>query len=138
MAVDPVYGVDDFHKPKVRSEMETYANNVLLILFTVPGTYPSLPAFGMNVQKYLYEFEDEINTDRIKAELVFQCDEFLPEISSGELDVYLVHYKDQPMLIFQLPVIDDSDDRVLVLGVKLNEHGELVYNFVEGNRTQMI
>lgn len=138
MAVDPMYGVDDFNKPKVRSEMETYVNSVLLILLTEPGTYPSLPRFGMYIIKYLYQFEDEIDVDHIKAEMVFQCNEFLPEISSKDLDVYIGYYKDEPMLVFQMPMIDDSDDRVLVLGVKLNEHGELVYNFIEGNKTQMI
>lgn len=136
--VDPVIGVDDFNRPKVLSERESYITDLLIMLFTVPGQYPAIPRFGMNIQSYLYQFEDTIDPIKIKAQLVYQCQEFLPEVESGELDVEVGYYKERPMIVFHLPVINDTSTHVLVLGVTINEKGELVYNFVEGNKTQVI
>ena len=93
MPVDPVYGVNDFNRPKVLAEDETYVNNLLMILFGKPGFYPSIPYLGMDVGSMLYMFEDEINTDKIKTDLAYQCIDFLPLIDDGDLDVVVTTYK---------------------------------------------
>lgn len=131
MAVDPVYGVNDFNRPKVLAEDETYVNNLLMILFGKPGFYPSIPYLGMDVGSMLYMFEDEINTDKIKTDLVYQCIDFLPLIDDGDLDVVVTTYKGRTMLIFQLPIIYKKKTTTLTVGVTLNDKGQLIYQFEE-------
>ena len=71
--VDPVYGVNNFNRSKVLTETETKVSNMLMILFGKPGFYPSIPSLGMDINQYLYKFEDEINVEEIKSKLISQC-----------------------------------------------------------------
>lgn len=134
---DPSFKINDFNEPKILSPLETYVNNVMMLLFGKKGFYPSIPDLGMDIQQYLYKFEDEINTDEIKTELANQCSDFLPEIDSGDLDVMLTRYKERTTLLFVLPVIDDISRYSVVLGISTNSRGEMIYNFVE-NKYQIL
>lgn len=136
--IDPTFAINDYNKPKMLSNMETYVNNVLILLFGRPGFYPSIPSIGMNIQQYLYKFEDEIDTNEIKNKLSLQCSDFLPEIDSGEFDVYKTIYKDKTLLIFKLPIINDTKDCEVAIGVTTNTRGEIIYNFIETKKTQIL
>jgi len=137
MAVDPTFGVDNFNRPKVLSETETYVNNIMMLLLGRKGFYPSIPSIGMNIKDTLYEFFNDINTEEIKNELVRQCSDFLPEVNSGDFDVRKTMYKGKPLLVFSLPVIDDTNRNSVSLGITTNKYGELVYDFVEGKEQSM-
>ena len=134
---NPVFGVNDYNKPKIQTPKESIINDILMILLGKPGFYPSIPSLGMDVSQYLYKFEDEVSTDSIKADLAYQCSEFSDEIQSGEIDVVLTEYKGHSMLLFILPVINDSKKNQLAIAVTTNDNGEIVYNFIE-NTTQII
>jgi hypothetical protein len=135
--VDPTFGINDFNQPKVLSETETVARNILLLLFGKPGFYPSMPDIGMDIGQYLYGFEDEINTEEIKSELADQCSEFLPEVTTGEFDIIKTTHNDQPLLIIKIPVIIDNKTIAMALGITINTKGELIYNFIE-NKQQLL
>lgn len=137
MAKDPSFKINDFNQPKVLSTLETYVNNVMMILFGKPGFYPSIPELGMDIEQYLYKFSDEIDTDEIKAKLADQCNDFLPEIQSGDLDIIVTKYEDRNTLLFVLPIIDDIVNYRVILGVSTNARGEMIYNFVE-NKYQIL
>lgn len=137
-SVDPVYGVNDFNETKVLSESETLINNILMILFGKPGFYPSIPWLGMDIYQYLYKFDDEIDTLKIKSKLASQCQEFLPDIQDGSMDVYSTTYQGRPVLIFELPILVDKATSVLALGVTVNTKGEMVYNFIANDEVQVI
>ena len=130
MAVDPTFSINNYNKPKILTEKETYVNNVMMILLGKPGFLPSIPSLGMDIQQYLYMFEDDINVNSIKTELANQCSDFLPEIRSGELDVYKTTYKNHTMLIFKLPEVNDTAQSNIAIGITTNSSGELIYNFV--------
>lgn len=136
--IDPTFTVNAYNKPKMLSNKETYVNNILMLLFGKPGFYPSIPSIGMDIQQYLYKFEDEINVESIKNKLSKQCKDFLPEIQNGEFDVIKTTYKDQILLLFKLPLIDDTNDCDVVVGVTTNSRGEIVYNFIETNKSQIL
>lgn len=131
MGVDPTFGVNDYNKPKVLTEMETIVRNIMMVLTGKPGFYPSIPDLGMDIGQYLYQFPEDINEDEIKDELVNQCNEFLPMVESGDIDVYKANRNGRTVLVFVMPVIDDTERRQVALGVTVNEKGEFVYNFVE-------
>ena len=128
---DPTFGVNNFERPKVLSVTQTYVNNLLTILLGKPGFYPSQPELGMDIEQYLYKYIDDINTTEIKAKLINQCTDFLPEIESGEFDVYKSTYNGRPMLLFKLPIIIDGKSLAMALGITINAKGEMIYNFVE-------
>lgn len=131
MAVDPTFGVNDYNKPKVLTEMETIVRNILMVLVGRPGFYPTIPDLGMDIGQYLYMFPEDIDEEEIKARLVTQCRDFLPMVQSGDIQVDKVKQNGQPILVFQMPVINDTETRVIALGITVNKKGEFVYNFVE-------
>lgn len=135
--LNPTFSVNDFGNPRVLSTMESFVTDILMILFGKPGFYPSIPSLGMNIQQYMYKFDDEISTEDLKVKLAKQCDDFSDEIDTGNLDIVTTKYKGNLMLIFILPVINDSKQVQLSLGITTNTRGELVYNFVE-NEIQKI
>lgn len=137
LPVNPTFNVNDFNEPKVLSPTESYITDVMMILFGRPGFYPSIPYLGMNIQQYLYNFDDEINTEEIKSELALQCSEFSYYIDTGDMDIITTQYNGNLMIMFLMPIIKDSKEFQLVLGVTTNTKGEIVYNFVE-NETQII
>ena len=128
---DPTFGVNNFERPKVLSVTQTYANNLLTILLGKPGFYPSQPTLGMDINQYLYKYIDEINLSEIKSKLIDQCTEFMPEIESGEFEIYKTTYNGRPMLLFKLPIIIDEKTLAMALGITTNAKGEMIYNFVE-------
>ena len=136
-SVDPVFGIDEFDKPKVLSPTETIVNNMLTLLIGEPGFYPSIPYIGINIKQYLYMPIDDVPCESIKAELGKQCTDFLPEIESGEFNVEKANYNGNVIILVTFPVIDDTNKNVLSLGITINEKGEFIYNFVEG-KYQMI
>jgi hypothetical protein len=134
---DPTMTTNAFNEPKTLTVSETYNRNLLCILFGKPGFYPSQPELGMDIGKYLYMFEDDIDTSAIRNELAQQCSDFLPDMQTGDLDVLVTTYENKPLLLFKLPVIVDETSLSLILGITINKHGELIYRFKE-DRTQLI
>ena len=54
MPLNPTFSVNNYNKPKVLTELESYVNDVLMLLFGKPGFYPSIPTIGMDIKQYLY------------------------------------------------------------------------------------
>lgn len=130
MGVNPTFSVNNFNRTKVLSETETYVNDFLMLLFGRPGFYPSIPTIGFDIRSLLYKFEDEINTDELKAKLSTQCSDYLPAIQDGTFEIEKTTYKSHLLLIFILPSIN-SDKVSIAIGITTNNKGEIVYNFVE-------
>ena len=124
-SVDPVYGVNNFNETKVLTEAETLVNNILMILFGKPGFYPSIPWLGMDIQQYLYKFEDEIDDLKIKSKLASQCREFLPNIEDGSMRaIYLVAFIVMIIIIFtSVFCIKNSFD--ISINEKIKQYGML-------------
>jgi hypothetical protein len=137
MSVNPTFGVNDYEKSKTQTERQTIVHDILMILYGKPGFFPSIPSLGMNVKEYLYRAEDEIDTGEIKNLLRTQCSDFGTYIDDDSLDVEKTTYNGQTVLLFILPTINDTGEKIAVLGVTLNSKREVVYNFTE-NITQKL
>lgn len=135
---DPTFEVDDYDLLKTLSPTETYVRNLLVLLFGKPGFMPSMPNLGMDISQYYYAFEDEIDTEQLKSKLAAQCNEYLPELQTGEINIYQKVYNNRLVLIFKLPVIIDDKNIAVALGVTTNSNGELVYQYTENEITQII
>lgn len=134
MSVNPTFFVNDYDRVAIQTEKQTIVNDILMILYGKPGFFPSIPSLGMDIRQYLYEPEDEIDTNQLKEVLRTQCNDFGTYIDDESLDVVKTTYQGETLLIFILPNIDDTQDRLSALGVTINSKKELVYNFVENMR----
>lgn len=137
-AVNPAFGVNNFNETKYYSPDESLVRDILLVLFGKPGFYPSLPYLGMHIQDYLYALEDDMDTTQIKAKLASQCMDLLPLLQSGDMDIFASHWKGNPLLVFKLPVIRETEYSDLVLGVTILKNGEMQFNFVFNDKQQYI
>lgn len=129
MAVDPQFGLDSYNRAKILPEYQTVVYNLLTILFGKPGFYPSIPSLGMDIQQYLYTFEDEFDTNALKAQLASQCKDFIEQISDESFDIIKSSYNGQPLLIFVIPTNLTNTDTNLLLGVTRTTNGEYRFNF---------
>lgn len=129
LAVDPVFGVDDFMQAKYRNESETVANNFLFLLFGKPGFFPSIPSLGVNIPELLYQPFDDIDIPTLKNQITTQCSELLEYVIDESFDIQKTFYQDQPMLIFILPVQERTRSRHFAVGITTGENGEISYNF---------
>lgn len=128
--VDPVYGVNNFNRSKVLTETETKVSNMLMILFGKPGFYPSIPSLGMDINQYLYKFEDEINVEEIKSKLISQCRELQQDVDSESFDIYTTQLESRTVLIISLPTIIKEKETELSIGISTNENGAVIYNYI--------
>ena len=135
---NPSFALNDFDEVKLYTSDESIVRDLLLLLFGKPGFYPSQPTLGMNIQQYLYQFEDSIATAAIKVDLAMQCSEFLPLVESGDIDVQIDNWNRRPLLVFILPTMHNTSDAQLVLGVTVLENGEMQFNFVINEKEQEI
>ena len=129
MAVDPQFGVDSYNRAKVLNESQTIVYNILTVLFGKPGFYPSIPSLGMNIQQYLYTFEDDFDINFLKSKLAAQCKDFIEQIQDGSFDIIKSTYNNQPLLVFVIPTIITNAESNLLLGITVNDKGEYSFNF---------
>lgn len=127
---EPGFGLNNFNGPKYNSETETIANAILNLLFGKPGFFPSMPDLGINIQQYLYLFEDEFDADVLKAKIVSQCSEFKQFVDDGSLQVILSSYMKKPMLLIVLPMIIENTKENLAIAITHDEHGNITYNYM--------
>lgn len=71
---DVVLDSDSMYKPKVLSSFELGINSVLMLLLMKPGQYPSIPELGIDIESYLFEYEENVKLPSIiKEKLLNQC-----------------------------------------------------------------
>lgn len=132
--VDPTFGINEFGKPLILTETQTYVNNFLMLLLGRPGFFPSIPNIGIDIGQYLYMPTDELNTEQLKSKIAFQCTDFLPFISDGRFEIIKTTMNNRTLLVFVLPMIDDTNNLAVSIGVTTNNNGEVIYKFVESKQ----
>ena len=133
MAIDPAFGLNSFGKPKMYSETQTLANNILTVLFGKPGSFPSMPELGMNIQDTLYSHYDDFDEETFKEELTDQCSAFDDVVSDGQFDIIKSSTTDKdglekPLILFVIPTIIKEVSSKLAVGVIITDKG-ISYNF---------
>lgn len=73
IGADVTFEVDEFNRPKLLNSSETIKNVIMFLLYSKPGQIPSLPSIGMNIEKYLYEDFNSLDTTEIERNLSDQC-----------------------------------------------------------------
>lgn len=73
IGMDVTFEVDDFSNPKLLSSSEMLKNIAMFVLYSKKGQVPSLPSIGMNIEKQLYEFYEDVDPTSLQANVVNQC-----------------------------------------------------------------
>lgn len=126
--IEPTFGIDEFRKPNVLKGWEAMVQTLLIILFGKPGFYPSIPDLGMDIHQYRYMDFDELNTEMIKTELLYQYPLLEDELEDGSVDVRKAIRNDNPVLLFVINVTNETKQSKVLVGVELGEN-ELIYHY---------
>lgn len=126
--IEPTFGIDEFRKPTVLKGWEAMVQTLLIILFGKPGFYPSIPDLGMDIHQYRYMDFDELNTEMIKTELLYQYPLLEDELEDGSVDVRKAIRNDNPVLLFVINVTNETKQSKVLVGVELGEN-ELIYHY---------
>ena len=135
---DCTFELNEFNEPKLSSEIETIKNTLLFILFSKPGQYPSLPQIGIDINSYLYEFYDEIDTAELQQKLISQCSALGVYMSNGSINIRKAIYKNQPSLLITVSGIESfpneykcdrgAKNKNYLIGITYDEMKKMVYN----------
>lgn len=136
LGYDTSFALDDFGKPKIRSEVELIKNVVLFILFSKPGQYPSLPNIGLDIQSLLYSFYDEIDNNDLKDKIVNQCSALGMHFDEGTIVIKKTIYRNQPSLMIHIEGKETlpseygakSDSEKYLIGITLDDLNQMIYN----------
>lgn len=83
---DVILDYDSMYKPKILSSFDLAINTILMLLMMKPGQYPSIPELGIDIESYLFEYDDDIKLPSIiKDKLMNQCNRL--NIIGLEIDV---------------------------------------------------
>lgn len=138
LGYDATFELNEFNQPRIRSEIEVVKNIIMFILFTKPGQYPSLPMIGLDIEGMLYSFYDEINTDKIKENLIKQCNALGYYFDAGMVAIEKMIYKNQPSLLIHVEGTEtypdgymkdniNNSDRYLI-GITFDELNKMIYS----------
>lgn len=135
---DLTFELNEFHNPKIRSEVEMIKNVILFILFSKPGQYPSLPTLGLNLEERLYSFYDELDVDELKNEIIDQCNILKFYFNSSMIGIKKYIYQDKPSLIIHIEgketfpkgyMRDERKDASkYLIGITLNDLNQMIYS----------
>lgn len=133
MAVDPAFGSNSFGAPKMYTESETLANNIMTALFGRPGCYPTMPDFGMYIQGEVMKLYEDIDPEMIKNNLINHCSDFSGVVQDGSFEVLKTQVKGtdgymHPIILISIPAIIRNKTHTLQIGVTY-DGGETKYNF---------
>lgn len=135
---DLTFELNEFQKPRIRSEIETVKNTLMYILFSKPGQYPSLPTIGLNIHDMLYSYYDEIDVDELKTRIVEQCEMLGCYFDSGIIGIKKFIYQDKPSLLIHIegkesyPSNYMKDNRTTsnryLIGITFDDMNNMIYN----------
>lgn len=121
------FGQDNFSKPKILNEKDSISTIILNLLLMKPGNMPSLPHLGINIKKYLYAKEDEINVDDLKNQIYNQCNDLFPWLLSDEVKLLTNNQDGKETLIIYIPVLIEGEEAI-VYAFQQGQNGELIHN----------
>ena len=135
---DCTFELNEFNEPKITSEIESVKNVILNILFAKPGQYPSLPQVGININKYLYEYYDDIDVVELQQKIIYQCKALGVYIDNGSISIRKAMYKGQPSLLIKVSGTEIypsnykcdkvNGDTNYLIGITYDEMKNMIYN----------
>lgn len=103
------FGVNSFNKANVKSNAQSIADLIMLILLSKPGDIPNLPYLGIDIKKYIYGV-DELTTNELKDAIYNQCSELYNVLLTQEISVFTVNPDGAgDVLVLYIPIVIDGE-----------------------------
>lgn len=115
------FQVNDFELPETLSKYNAWADLIIKVMMYEKGTFPDVPDLGIGIHKAHYQ-DLTSYANRLKSDLEYQLQTFLPDIPVNGLDVYgtVTQYGE-----------------LLVVGVEfLNDDGSIQTLYLKGNKKE--
>lgn len=97
-----------FEEPSSLSGKRAWIELLLHVLFTIKGTYPSDPEYGIGLQLYEYEFIDDVIND-LQEQIELQRRSYLPDIPISNVKLEKTTLIDgKTALLVYIEIIDDN------------------------------
>lgn len=135
---DTTFEMNEFNEPRIRSDIETVKNSILFILFAKPGQYPSLPDIGLDIQSLLYSHYDELDTEKLKEDIIDQCKALKYYFRDGSVDIKKIMYRKKSSLLIHIEgtasypdgyMKDNmSDVNRYLIGISFDEMDKMICN----------
>lgn len=132
---DALFELDEFSRPKLISPSEMIKNIIMFILFSKPGSYPSLPEIGLDIQSYLYEFYDVLNVYELRQNIINQCS--LLEFYFNNNNIDIIKYKNNgvPSLKINMDYVINSSNgnqsKSFHIGISYDKLKNIIYTITE-------
>lgn len=72
-------GINTFDSPTELTGVDAWVSQVSKLLFMVPGTMPTDPAMGINIQQYEFGFIDDVKKE-VEEKVMNQVHTYLPDV----------------------------------------------------------
>ena len=135
---DTTFELNEFNEPRIRSDIETIKNVLLFVLFSKPGSYPSIPEIGLDLESYLYTFYDDLNEDDLSTNISEQCSMLGAYIGSGNIIIKKTMYNNKPSLMINVNGIEKypasyKHDNIgksgqFLIGITYDDMNKMIYN----------
>lgn len=130
--------IDGFGRQKILNTRDSIAQEIINLLFMKPGFIPNLPHLGIDINSYIYSQEGTFNGDALKAKIIDQCSELLPNMMNGEVSVQFTNQDGVDLLLIGIPITINQETELLLVGVNKTTSGikgsngrHIVYEFAE-------
>lgn len=123
------FSKNNFNNQTILSEEDSIIQ-LLNNLFTIrPGQMPSMPHIGINIKKYLYSFDTEIDTEALRQEIVTQGKPIIPYLNFDNTKVLTVDYRGESILMIILPIYIDGEEKNILYGAKKSGDNDVTFNY---------
>lgn len=122
---------DKYNKPKYLSKRESISQVIVNGLFMKPGNYPSDPNKGVDIEQYLLNPSDAINSSQLLSDIRYTCGDDIIGTSLVNLSFQMVNYSGMDIALILISVeIDGEDDQ---LAISLRKDKDVIryqYSFI--------
>lgn len=130
MPKDITFHLDKYGNPEMLDVKTSVAQQIINVLFMVPGNLPSLPLVGVNIKKYLYRYDTDYASSEIETKIKEDCGAVISGavISSVDFSVRTTSKNESVFLILIRVIFPNNEERLL--GVTVKESNDIVkFNF---------
>lgn len=100
--------INSFNKPAEVQGKNAWTRLIKNLLFLEPGTYPSMPEMGLNIQSYDYEYMDD-TIKSLPEKIRKQVNTYLPDIPLDDVTAQSVDSGGRKVLLIVLSFYDNGN-----------------------------
>lgn len=123
------FGLDTLGRPLVYTSVESLSQIFYNVFMMVPGTLPSLPRVGINIKKYLYNMEGQINTEELRDSVFYSCEKLLSFIQVSDVNIQEVEQTNGTTLVVLVTCTIDDEQFALISALRKGSDGDVAYAF---------